>query len=126
MEKELEHCRKAVCKGSSGEYDSSDSLSSEDKGAAEARRLRLKELENLRLRRQQMLKERDRAEDKRTREKERQEKEYKEQALAQKKLRQMGVCPVGYRWIKQETGYRCAGGFHFVSNVELNIGGDTV
>jgi hypothetical protein len=43
----------------------------------------------------------------------------KEEAQAQKKLRDMGVCPVGFRWIKQRTGYRCAGGSHFVSNSEL-------
>ena len=40
---------------------------------------------------------------------------------AQKKLRQMGVCPVGYRWIKQAAGYRCAGGSHFVSDAELGV-----
>jgi hypothetical protein len=36
------------------------------------------------------------------------EKEY------QKKLRQMGVCPVGFQWIQQSGGYRCAGGAHWV------------
>ena len=40
---------------------------------------------------------------------------------AQQKLRQMGVCPVGYRWIKQASGYRCAGGSHFVSDAELGL-----
>ncbi|PNS16705.1 NFX1-type zinc finger-containing protein 1 [Sphaceloma murrayae] len=38
---------------------------------------------------------------------------------AQRKLRQMGVCPVGYRWVKQSRGYRCAGGSHFVRDEEL-------
>lgn len=38
---------------------------------------------------------------------------------AQEKLRQMGVCPVGYQWIKQSGGYRCAGGSHFVGNEDL-------
>ena len=40
---------------------------------------------------------------------------------AQQKLRQMGVCPVGYRWIKQASGYRCAGGSHFVSDAQLGL-----
>ncbi|KAE8154703.1 P-loop containing nucleoside triphosphate hydrolase protein [Aspergillus avenaceus] len=44
----------------------------------------------------------------------------KEQAT-QKKLKTMGVCCMGYRWIKQASGYRCAGGSHFVSNVQLGI-----
>ncbi|KAJ5150850.1 uncharacterized protein N7482_010102 [Penicillium canariense] len=42
----------------------------------------------------------------------------KEQAN-QNKLRTMGVCPVGYRWIKQSGGYRCAGGSHYVSDAQL-------
>lgn len=37
----------------------------------------------------------------------------------QQKLREMGVCPVGYRWIKSKKGYRCAGGSHFVSDAQL-------
>ena len=116
-EQELEYCQKAV---SSRDDESPDSSSSEDESAAEARRLRLQALEKARLRRQQMLEERERAEDKKKREKERQDKERKEQAVAQKKLRQMGLCPVGFRWIKQATGYRCAGGAHFVSHTELD------
>jgi hypothetical protein len=34
----------------------------------------------------------------------------KMEVRAQEKLRCMGVCPVGYWWIKQARGYRCAGG----------------
>lgn len=40
---------------------------------------------------------------------------------AQTKLRQMGVCPVGFRWIKQSGGYRCAGGSHWVSDGQLHL-----
>ncbi|KAK0489357.1 P-loop containing nucleoside triphosphate hydrolase protein, partial [Armillaria novae-zelandiae] len=47
------------------------------------------------------------------------EKARKEDQKAQAKLREMGVCVAGFRWIKQGDGYRCAGGFHFVSNAEL-------
>ncbi|ROV96595.1 hypothetical protein VPNG_09032 [Cytospora leucostoma] len=38
---------------------------------------------------------------------------------ARKKLHTMGVCPVGYSWIKQSGGYRCAGGSHFMSDDAL-------
>lgn len=34
---------------------------------------------------------------------------------ARKKLEAKGVCPVGYPWIKQERGYRCGGGSHYMS-----------
>ncbi|KAF8523920.1 P-loop containing nucleoside triphosphate hydrolase protein [Hysterangium stoloniferum] len=44
-----------------------------------------------------------------------------EEARIQSKLREMGVCPVGFRWIKQPSGYRCAGGGHFTSNEQLGI-----
>ena len=61
------------------------------------------ELENLRRKRQE--------------EEERRRKERK----AQKKLRDLGVCCMGYRWIKQALGYRCAGGGHYVSNDQLGL-----
>ncbi|OQE43716.1 hypothetical protein PENCOP_c003G04699 [Penicillium coprophilum] len=44
----------------------------------------------------------------------------KEQAN-QAKLRSMGVCVAGFQWIKQSGGYRCAGGFHWVSDAQLGI-----
>jgi hypothetical protein len=44
-----------------------------------------------------------------------------QEAKAQAALRQMGVCVAGYRWIKQLSGYRCAGGSHFVNNAALGI-----
>ena len=43
----------------------------------------------------------------------------KKEAQAQQKLRTMGVCVAGYRWIKQQGGYRCAGGSHFVPDAQL-------
>ncbi|KAI4274065.1 MAG: hypothetical protein L6R38_006184 [Xanthoria sp. 2 TBL-2021] len=46
----------------------------------------------------------------------------KEQEVkAQRKLREMGVCVAGFRWIKQASGYRCAGGSHFVSDRQLGL-----
>ncbi|KAJ5203268.1 hypothetical protein N7449_005347 [Penicillium cf. viridicatum] len=46
------------------------------------------------------------------------EARHKEQAN-QMKLRSMGVCVQGYQWCKQSGGYRCAGGYHWVSDGEL-------
>ncbi|KAJ7494735.1 P-loop containing nucleoside triphosphate hydrolase protein [Mycena galericulata] len=47
--------------------------------------------------------------------------ERKKEAKAQAALRTMGVCVAGYQWIKQAGGYRCAGGFHFVSDAQLGM-----
>jgi hypothetical protein len=44
-----------------------------------------------------------------------------QEAKAQARLREMGVCPAGFRWIKQNGGYRCAGGTHFVTDGQLGI-----
>lgn len=44
-----------------------------------------------------------------------------QEVKAQKKLREMGVCVAGYRWIKQTSGYRCAGGSHWVGNGQLGL-----
>jgi len=45
----------------------------------------------------------------------------KQEQQVQVKLRQMGVCPVGFRWIKQVGGYRCAGGSHWVDDASLGL-----
>jgi hypothetical protein len=37
----------------------------------------------------------------------------------QQKLMNLGVCGQNYPWIKQSSGYRCAGGSHFISDSEL-------
>ena len=49
------------------------------------------------------------------------EEERRQDQKAQTKLRDMGVCVAGYRWIRQAGGYRCAGGSHFVNNAALGI-----
>lgn len=36
------------------------------------------------------------------------------EAEQKKKLEVAGLCPAGFTWIRQEGGYRCAGGAHFV------------
>jgi hypothetical protein len=55
------------------------------------------------------------------REREEKEKARREEQRIQQKLRQMGVCVAGFRWIKQASGYRCAGGSHYISNEALGI-----
>ena len=53
--------------------------------------------------------------------KEAERKRLEVEARAQARLQQMGRCVAGYQWIKQPNGYRCAGGSHFVGNLELGI-----
>lgn len=48
-----------------------------------------------------------------------QEKKKREEAMIQQKLRNLGVCVQGYQWIKNPSGYRCAGGYHFIHNSQL-------
>ncbi|KAK2597595.1 hypothetical protein N8I77_012373 [Diaporthe amygdali] len=38
---------------------------------------------------------------------------------AREKLETMGVCPVGFPWIKQDGGYRCGGGSHYMSDAAV-------
>ncbi|TAQ88242.1 hypothetical protein B7494_g3417 [Chlorociboria aeruginascens] len=49
---------------------------------------------------------------------EEQERRRKEMQV-QTKLKKMGVCCMGYRWIKQSSGYRCSAGAHFVSDEQI-------
>jgi len=58
---------------------------------------------------------------KRTAQLEMERKKKQEEARVQQKLREMGVCVAGFRWIKVGDGYRCAGGSHFISNDQLGI-----
>jgi len=45
----------------------------------------------------------------------------KKEQQVQAKLRQLGVCSAGFRWTKQSGGYRCSGGFHWVTDGELGM-----
>lgn len=51
----------------------------------------------------------------------RMEQQRSEEQRIQQKIRHMGVCPQGYQWIKHSMGYRCAGGSHHLSNLQLGI-----
>lgn len=48
------------------------------------------------------------------------EEKKRQEALAQEKLMKMGRCPVGFHWIRQAGGYRCAGGSHWMSDKDLS------
>jgi len=74
-----------------------------------------------RLQKKEARRERERLEAELKAKQEAQERARKEEAKAQQKLRDLGVCVAGFRWIKQFGGYRCAGGAHFVSNAQLGI-----
>ena len=50
-----------------------------------------------------------------------QEVRQKREAEVQTRLQQMGVCSAGFQWIKQSSGYRCAGGSHYVSDGQLGL-----
>ncbi len=74
---------------------------------------RLKEIEAIRIR--------EKIEEDLRAQRDAQNKAKQQEAQAQKRLREMGVCVAGFRWIRMESGYRCAGGSHFVSNGQLGI-----
>lgn len=89
----------------------------EEEQDSEARRL----LEEERLRNQKARHEYEEKVARLVREKLAREEERKKEQLAQMKLRQMGVCVQGYKWIKQAGGYRCAGGAHFIPDAQLGL-----
>lgn len=47
------------------------------------------------------------------------EERMKKEAEEKKRLKERGLCPAGFEWIRQEGGYRCAGGAHFVGDGDI-------
>lgn len=96
-----------------------------DKEKAKARDDALQELkrrhEEARLRHLAARRAQEEAAERLRRAREEAERRRKEEAKAQVKLREMGVCVAGFRWIKEVGGYRCAGGSHFVGDAALGL-----
>ncbi len=42
-----------------------------------------------------------------------------EEKRIQDKIKHMGKCPMDFEWIKEDGGYRCAGGSHYLTDAEL-------
>ena len=97
-------------------------LEEEKRLAEEKRRKEIEEalLEEKR-RIEAILKAKREAEEKLKKAREEAEKKRQQELAVQKKIRDMGVCPVGYTWVKMSGGYRCAGGSHFLSNSQLGV-----
>ncbi|KAL7906401.1 P-loop containing nucleoside triphosphate hydrolase protein [Trichoderma velutinum] len=49
-----------------------------------------------------------------------QEERRKEEVAKQAKIRALGICPMGFDWIKQDGGYRCSAGGHFLSDAQID------
>jgi hypothetical protein len=57
----------------------------------------------------------------RMRKAEEERKRQEAKAQAQAKLRKMGICPMGFQWIKQNGGYRCSAGGRWVDEAQLGL-----
>ncbi|KAJ2983613.1 hypothetical protein NUW58_g6220 [Xylaria curta] len=131
--KALEQAREAFIAAQEREYEA-------QRAAEEARRKELQRLEEekrkadekrrqeieeqLRKEKQQLeaaLKAKREAEERQRKAQEEEQKMKRQEAAVQKKIRDMGICPQGFRWIRQGGGYRCAGGAHYLSDYQLGI-----
>ena len=81
----------------------------------------LKETETARLREQGARRARERAAAELQAKKEEERRQKEQEEKAQRKLRELGVCSAGFRWYPMGDGYRCEGGFHFVSASQLGL-----
>ncbi|RYP33869.1 hypothetical protein DL768_011074 [Monosporascus sp. mg162] len=97
-------------------------LEEEKRLANEKRRKEIEEeLREEKRRIEAALKAKREAEEKLRKAQEEAEKKKRQELAVQEKIREMGICPMGYRWIKVGGGYRCAGGTHYLSNSQLGI-----
>ena len=81
----------------------------------------MRKREEARLRERAMAEQKARMEQAQRRQKAEEQQKRREEDRVQQKIRDLGVCPVGYRWIKQGDGYRCSAGGCFLSNAQLGI-----
>ncbi|KAJ7715419.1 P-loop containing nucleoside triphosphate hydrolase protein [Mycena metata] len=70
---------------------------------------------------QKLVQERERLRKEMERKKQEAEQQRQKEIAAQAALKRLGVCVQGYQWIKQTSGYRCAGGSHFIRDDELRL-----
>ncbi|KAJ7035057.1 AAA domain-containing protein [Mycena alexandri] len=70
---------------------------------------------------QKLVEERERLRKEVERKKQEAEQQRKREIAAQAALKRLGVCVQGYPWIKQTSGYRCAGGSHFIRDDQLRF-----
>lgn len=49
------------------------------------------------------------------------ERQRQREERIKKRVKELGCCPVGYRWIKSSGGYRCAGGSHWLDDAQLGV-----
>lgn len=75
--------------------------------------------EQARLQRLVELREQETIIEKLEKEKAAREERQRQEEKAQTKLKELGICPAGFRWIKQAGGYRCSAGGHVVSDAQL-------
>jgi hypothetical protein len=97
-----------------------DLLEMQAKIAAEAYEL-LRKREQARIREAEAKAERERARKEIERVRLEETERRKKEERVQVKLREIGICPMGYRWIKQGDGYRCSAGGHWVSKASLGF-----
>jgi hypothetical protein len=106
----------------------------EEKLAAETKALRgiqaknehealelLRKREEARIKELEARAERERVEKEFERRRKIEEERKRQEAKAQAKLRKMGICPMGFQWIKQSGGYRCSAGSHWVDDAQLGL-----
>ncbi|KAI0954385.1 hypothetical protein AcV7_007636 [Taiwanofungus camphoratus] len=117
LEQELEHARQHE---KAGRALAEELARAQAKDAAERDELR-RQQEEARIRECKAQAERERRAAALKAAREEEDRRRKQEAKAQAALRRMGVCVAGFKWIKQDTGYRCAGGSHFVNNEALGI-----
>jgi hypothetical protein len=44
----------------------------------------------------------------------------KEEEEVQKKIKAIGRCPMNFEWLRQNGGWRCAGGSHYITDTEIS------
>ena len=114
----IDHRKNEEARGE--ELKKSEQKEAEAKDAKERAAI-LREREKARLKEQTARRARERAAAELQAKKEEEKRQREQEAKAQRKLRELGVCSAGFRWIKMGDGYQCAGGAHFVSASQLGL-----